>query len=111
MHVLVDQQRITLIPGSCVGRSLFVGCSQAHKARIFLLPASMLKDKGVVEFIEAALYLKAVAPHRTGVLCWQEQQDMTPFSHWLGAATGSKTDCRGAKKNGIGGKFSCGFIM
>ena len=42
--------------------SLFVGCSPAHNARIVLLHASMLKDKSVVEFIEAARHLKAVAP-------------------------------------------------
>lgn len=58
----VDERRVTLIPGSGVDLSLFEGCSPAHKARMVLLPARMLKDKGVEEFVEAARQLKVVAP-------------------------------------------------
>jgi glycosyltransferase involved in cell wall biosynthesis len=59
---LVDAGRVTLIPGSGVDLSLFEGCNPAHKGRMVLLPARMLKDKGIIEFVEAARQLKAVAP-------------------------------------------------
>jgi len=52
-----------------------VGCSPAHNARIVLLHASMLKDKGVVEFIEAARHLKAVAPDWRFVLAGAARYD------------------------------------
>lgn len=59
---LADAGRVNLIPGSGVDLSLFEGCSPANKARMVLLPARMLKDKGVGEFVEAARQLKAVVP-------------------------------------------------
>jgi glycosyltransferase involved in cell wall biosynthesis len=59
---LADENCVTLIPGSGVDLSLFEGCSPADKVRMVLLPARMLKDKGVGEFVEAARKLKSVAP-------------------------------------------------
>jgi glycosyltransferase involved in cell wall biosynthesis len=59
---LVEARHVTLIPGSGVNLSLFEGCSPAHKSRMVLLPARMLKDKGVREFVEAARELKSVVP-------------------------------------------------
>ena len=65
---LAEARRVTLIPGSGVDLSLFEGCSPADKSRIVLLPARMLKDKGVGEFVEAARQLKSVAPNWRFVL-------------------------------------------
>ena len=53
---------LCLIPGSGVDLSLFEGCTAADKLNIVLLPARMLKDKGVEEFVTAARRIKAVAP-------------------------------------------------
>jgi glycosyltransferase involved in cell wall biosynthesis len=53
---------MTLIPGSGVELSRFVGCVVADKENIVLLPARMLKDKGVVEFVEAARRIKTAKP-------------------------------------------------
>lgn len=59
---LAQPKCVTLIPGSGVDLALFEGCSPANKARMVLLPARMLKDKGVDEFVEAARQLKKLAP-------------------------------------------------
>jgi hypothetical protein len=61
---------------------MFVGCSPAHMARIFLLPASMLKDKGFVEFLEEARHLKAVTPDRRFVLAGAAIYDNPQPSAW-----------------------------
>jgi len=53
---------LSLISGSGVDLSLFEGCSASNKSSIVLLPARMLKDKGVEEFVKAARLIKAVAP-------------------------------------------------
>jgi glycosyltransferase involved in cell wall biosynthesis len=59
---LAQPQGVTLIPGSGVDLLLFEGCTPVSKARTVLLPARMLKDKGVEEFVEAARQLKATLP-------------------------------------------------
>ena len=64
---MIDSRRATaaavhLISGSGVDLSRFEGCSPARKSRMVLLPARMLKDKGVEEFVEAARRIKAVEP-------------------------------------------------
>ena len=59
---LVSSQFVTLIPGSGVDFSLFAGFCPENKLRMVLLPARMLKDKGVEEFVAAARRLKADAP-------------------------------------------------
>lgn len=59
---LAQPQCVTLIPGSGVDLSLFDGCSPTGKSPMVLLPARMLKDKGVEEFVAAAKRLKAEAP-------------------------------------------------
>jgi len=51
-----------LIPGSGVDLPLFEGCTAANKSNMVLLPARMLKDKGVEEFVEAARRIKTVMP-------------------------------------------------
>jgi glycosyltransferase involved in cell wall biosynthesis len=53
---------VTLIPGSGVDLALFKECIPTNKARMTLLPARMLKDKGVEEFVEAARQLKKLVP-------------------------------------------------
>ena len=97
MHIFVDRQRIALIPGSCVGMSPFVGRSPAHKARIFLLPASMLKDKGVVEFTAAARPLKAVASHWRFVLAGAVRYD-NPSAIGLAQLLARKQAVEGRKR-------------
>jgi glycosyltransferase involved in cell wall biosynthesis len=72
---LADARRVTLIPGSGVDLSLFDGCSPAEKARVVLLPARMLKDKGVGEFVEAARKIKAAAPDWRFVLAGTAEYD------------------------------------
>lgn len=47
-----------LIPGSGVELGNFVGAVIENKLSIVLLPARMLVDKGVLEFVEAARFLK-----------------------------------------------------
>lgn len=59
---------VTLIPGSGVDLALFEGCSSANKVRMVLLPARMLKDKGVEEFVEAARRLRDLVPEWRFVL-------------------------------------------
>lgn len=59
---LVQPHRVTLIPGSGVDLTLFNGCGPTDKSPMVLLPARMLKDKGVEEFVAAARQLKAVEP-------------------------------------------------
>jgi len=69
-------------------------CGVAERTRrAFLLPASMLKEKSVVEVIEAARQLKAVARHWRFMLAgaarndnpsaigWGMWDDMIPFFH------------------------------
>ena len=59
---LAQPQCVTLIPGSGVNLSLFDGCSPTNKSPAVLLPARMLKDKGIEEFVAAARQLKAELP-------------------------------------------------
>jgi glycosyltransferase involved in cell wall biosynthesis len=59
---LVADSGVTLIPGSGVDLALYVNCKSSVKKSVVLLPARMLKDKGVLEFVEAARQLRAVAP-------------------------------------------------
>lgn len=68
MNGLVRPDQVTLIPGSGVDLSLFA-CSQIEqKERLVLLPARMLDDKGVREFVAAARTLKQLAPNWRFVL-------------------------------------------
>jgi glycosyltransferase involved in cell wall biosynthesis len=60
---LAQPNCLTLIPGSGVDLSLFDGCTPVDKSRTVLLPARMLKDKGVEEFVDAARRVKSVAPN------------------------------------------------
>lgn len=58
----VDQARINLIPGSGVDLSKYKDFDIYKKKPIVLLPARMLKDKGVIEFVESARTLKSQYP-------------------------------------------------
>ncbi len=51
---------LRLIPGSGVELSKFKGSSSAAKSRTILLPARMLRDKGVEEFVDAARQIKTI---------------------------------------------------
>jgi glycosyltransferase involved in cell wall biosynthesis len=58
-----DDSRLSLIPGSGVDLKLYAdGYDPQNKKPIVLLPARMLKDKGVLEFVEAARQVKRVEP-------------------------------------------------
>lgn len=59
---LSQASSLRLIPGSGVDLSLFEDCTSANKSSIVLLPARMLKDKGIEEFVQAARRIKAVVP-------------------------------------------------
>jgi glycosyltransferase involved in cell wall biosynthesis len=59
---MVRPEQVTLIPGSGVDLALFPSRKPAEKDRIVLLPARMLEDKGVREFVAAARKLKRLAP-------------------------------------------------
>lgn len=71
--VLVDRgqvpaSKISLIPGSGVHIELYAGSDISAKKPLVLLPARMLRDKGVCEFVAAARQLKSHAPEWQFVL-------------------------------------------
>lgn len=72
---LAPPQWVRLIPGSGVDLAFFDGCNPVNKARMVLLPARMLKDKGVEEFVVAARQLKALAPEWRFVLAGTADYD------------------------------------
>lgn len=59
---LVCESQLNLIPGSGVDLSLFVDCDVTAKKPLVLLPARMLQDKGVKEFVAAARKVKQAEP-------------------------------------------------
>lgn len=59
---LAEASRVDLIPGSGVDLLLFDGCDATAKSKVVLLPARMLKDKGIEEFVAAARAVRAVVP-------------------------------------------------
>jgi glycosyltransferase involved in cell wall biosynthesis len=54
----VPESKVTLIKGSGVDLAQYSDCSPSHKSKIIVLPARMLVDKGVLEFIGAAKVLR-----------------------------------------------------
>ena len=56
---IVDASRDVLIRGSGVDLSRFAATPEPEGVPLVVLPARMLRDKGVVEFVEAARLLKA----------------------------------------------------
>jgi glycosyltransferase involved in cell wall biosynthesis len=58
----VVKEEVILIPGSGVDLKLFSQINLNKKERIVLFPARILKDKGAVEFAEAAKNLKPCFP-------------------------------------------------
>jgi glycosyltransferase involved in cell wall biosynthesis len=72
-RTMVDSGRaratcMRLIPGSGVDLSRFQSCTPFKKSSVVMLPARMLKDKGVEEFVEAARRVKALQPNWRFVL-------------------------------------------
>jgi glycosyltransferase involved in cell wall biosynthesis len=65
---LVHANKLTLLPGSGVQLSDFCNCSTQDKEPIVLLPARMVRDKGIEEFVDAARQLKALVPEWRFVL-------------------------------------------
>jgi glycosyltransferase involved in cell wall biosynthesis len=63
---LVRPERTDLIPGSGIDPSSYVPVPPAPRLQQsfrFLLVARMLKDKGVIEFVEAARMIRSQSPH------------------------------------------------
>ncbi len=59
---LARESSLTLIPGSGVNLSLFSACDPRNKKLIVLFSGRILKDKGVLEFVEAARRVKLEEP-------------------------------------------------
>lgn len=59
---LANKNNVTLVPGSGVDLRLYIDCNLDKKKKIILLPARMIKDKGVAEFVAAARIIKSVLP-------------------------------------------------
>lgn len=59
---LAFKKQVVLIPGSGVPLEDFVSCAAGSKEKIVLLPARMIRDKGVVEFIRAANSIHGYEP-------------------------------------------------
>jgi glycosyltransferase involved in cell wall biosynthesis len=59
---MVRSDQISLIPGSGVALESFVSAPIETKSPIVLLPARLLIDKGVIEFVDAARVLRVSAP-------------------------------------------------
>ena len=65
----VAESKLTLIPGSGVDLKLYAdGWEPKNKKQMILLPARMLKDKGVWEFVQAARQVKRLEPEWRFVL-------------------------------------------
>jgi glycosyltransferase involved in cell wall biosynthesis len=67
--------RVTLIPGSGVDFRLYPDDGFQSKQRIVMLPARMLRDKGVVEFVKAARHLREKFPEWAFVLAGAADYD------------------------------------
>lgn len=59
---MVKQEQLVLIPGSGVELAQYADLLPEQAENIVLLPARMLRDKGVLEFVAAARELKASHP-------------------------------------------------
>jgi glycosyltransferase involved in cell wall biosynthesis len=59
---ILKKSQVELILGSGVELDSFLGCDALNKEKIILLPARMLRDKGVVEFVAAAQIVKKLEP-------------------------------------------------
>lgn len=59
---LAAPAEVVLVPGSGVDLEIFSGVNPTEKECIVLLPARLLRDKGVVEFVEAAKTLTTQCP-------------------------------------------------
>jgi glycosyltransferase involved in cell wall biosynthesis len=73
---LVDSSNVILIPGSGVDLELYSdGYEGEFKKPIVLFPARMLKDKGVIEFIDAARQVKKIEPNWRFILAGAANYD------------------------------------
>ncbi|MAJ22877.1 MAG: hypothetical protein CBC24_03410 [Candidatus Pelagibacter sp. TMED64] len=59
---LVNEKKITLIPGSGVDLNKYKNSSNFKNEKIILFPARILIDKGTIEFVESAKILKEKYP-------------------------------------------------
>jgi len=58
----VPEGRVIKIMGSGVNLQDYLNCTPLNKKNIVLLPARMLLDKGVIEFVEASCIVKRMVP-------------------------------------------------
>jgi glycosyltransferase involved in cell wall biosynthesis len=95
---LLNRERVVVIPGSGVQLSDFQNTSALNKDKIILLPARMVADKGILEFVDAAKSIQALEPSwrfllvgaadyknpsalsREQLEIWQQQK----YVEWLG---------------------------
>ena len=59
---LAAESQFVFIPGSGVDLSLFENCRINDKKKVVLLPARMIRDKGIKEFVVAAKKIKQYEP-------------------------------------------------
>lgn len=59
---MISPEKLVLIKGSGVDLAKFKSCDPLEKQDLIILPARMLKDKGVEEFVAAAKFVKKKAP-------------------------------------------------
>ena len=59
---MISPEKLVLIRGSGVDLTKFKDCNPLEKQDLIILPARMLKDKGVEEFVVAAKFVKTKAP-------------------------------------------------
>lgn len=59
---LARPEEIVLIPGSGVDLDAYLPPATGHREKMVVLPARLLRDKGVFEFVEAARQLAPVLP-------------------------------------------------
>lgn len=86
----VKSDRLCLIPGSGVNLSLYASGARTPKSRLVLLPARMLKDKGILEFVDAARQIRSQTPNWRFVLAGAADYDnpssisSADLKHWQG---------------------------
>jgi glycosyltransferase involved in cell wall biosynthesis len=61
-RIKFPKKNITLIPGSGVDLDLYKNIDLSIKEKIILLPARLIKEKGIYEFVEASRILKKSYP-------------------------------------------------
>jgi glycosyltransferase involved in cell wall biosynthesis len=89
---MMNQSSVELIRGSGVDLSLFVSADATKKEKLVLLPARMLRDKGVKEFVDAVRIIRSEATEWRFVLAGAASYDNptaisnSELEHWASTA-------------------------